>query len=779
MDNVTDFYSTYYKNLLDSHDLPEEITYRYEICACLKQTELKQVYLIKDKNDHKKYILKAVLSQSRECLEDEYILLKYLSHRGLLTAQEFIRGNKCNYLIREYLEGNTITELVEMEKEGHLSDERLITITLQLCDILSYLHSQNPPVIHRDIKSDNVILATQGECKLIDFGIAQRLTEMSRTDTAIMGTKYSTPPEQFGFKQTDERSDIYSIGILMYYMATGNVDLRDLEAYDISGNIKQCILKCTQFSPEDRFASVKQLKAKLKNAISKKIRCIRYISAFAILLFTILIGGSRFLKAEPETELAANVGQKDWTNPATTLQQELEVIKETEDQEEPAKEKTTQKEISQNVTNPTVSVQGVADEKPEDITSREEIAVGMTEQEKPTDKLTEQEAKTQGMADQDEIQLGENVQGDETQEQTAKVQIAQVQITQQETVPSYKNTPYQFTYPVIEEAVKQELGKAATDIVTYADLEQVRELYICGQQVYQDWNEHFVYGASQYMNVAKYAGSGLYNQQGSIENLDDISKMKNLQILALYNQKISDLSPITNLTKLTCLGMGANCIDDITPLQELTHLTTLDLSGNYLNNEDMSVLQKLPYLESLDLGDTEITELSAIKNIKLKSLSIFNDRVQDCDGIESMTSLEKLITTGVNNTITKEGLGRIASLQNLKELRLMGNLSDDVSVLTKMKSLEYLDLCACQIESLDDLRGLNLTTLFIDETPVTDISAIKEFPDLRSIGMRNIPCKDYTPISDLSDLTWIGCNKEQKEEIENQLKETTFQIYVH
>ena len=493
MGALLDFSQEYRSKEVNYNELPPIITYNYSLCACLKRTENKQVYLIQGKTDEQKYILKCISSQSHENLLEEYKLHLTLTHAGLVPAVDFIKGEQESYFIREYVEGNTITELVEMTKQGHLSEDEIVGITLQLCHILKFLHMQNPPIIHRDIKPDNIIYSKQKECKLIDFGISRRFTNDQEKDTVIMGTEITAPPEQFGYKQTDARSDIYSLGVLMFYMATGSLDIREMNDYSISQRIKKCIQKCTEFSPEDRYETVKQLEAKLLKNNPKNVVKRMVTSTFFIILFISLIISSLFRLLEDKKILASD---------------------------------------------------------------------------------------------------NENINSD-TGEQ-----------------------PYIFASTLIEDAARHELGKSEQEIISLKDLERITEIYICGEQVYDNWSDHFVYGKSQYMNVQEYVQTDRYHRQGDISSLEDLAYMKNLQTLALYNQNISDLYPLAELTHLTCLGLGTNNISDISVISQLPYIITIDLSGNPIINNDMTALSELTYLENLDLGETGITELNNIKNIK-------------------------------------------------------------------------------------------------------------------------------------------------------------------
>jgi serine/threonine protein kinase/Leucine-rich repeat (LRR) protein len=709
MNALAEFKQQYQKHKLGNMEFPVEILKKYNICACLKSTENKQVYLIQSKTDNLKYILKCISSKSVENLEEEYKLHNAFTHTGLVPATEFIKEEGYSYFIRDYVEGITITEMVDMTKEGHLPDREVIDITLQLCSILDYLHTQKPPIIHRDIKPDNIIYTKQGVCKLIDFGISRRFSNEHEKDTVIMGTEYSAPPEQYGFKQTDARSDIYSIGVLMLYMMTGSLDIREIEEYPLSPKLKRIIQKCTEFSPVDRYETVKQLEGKLRTdcLYHKKNVVIGIIAGIASI--SLLIGASQYI--------LSNHRYFD-------LQTKSEV---------------------ENIEKENIIKQQTMNAQPDKREQQEWMPP--IETKNNNDTKSNMDAET---SDNDEIQSTQRL----------------------------EDTVYTFSSGLIEAAVRKELGKAENDPILQSDLYNIQGLYICGKQIYSDWKEHFVYGKSQYMNMPDYNNTGLFNENGEITSLEDLKYMKNIHTLALYNQNISDLSPLKELTNLTCLGLGANNINSVSEIAGLERLKILDLSGNPITNNALKQINTLTSLESLDLGDTAISDLSILKEMNLKSLSIFNLKLMDCDGLEELTSLERLITTGVNNSITETGLSKIVKLSKLRELRIMGGDFSDLSVLKELTSLTYLDLCACHIDSLEGLVGMNLTTLFFDNTQVKDLEVLKNFKDLTTIGIRDIPCMDFTPFLSLPLLKYISCSLQQKEFLNQQLGETEYEIWV-
>nr|WP_304576464.1 protein kinase [uncultured Clostridium sp.] len=137
---------------------------------------------------------------------------------------------------------------------------------INLCSILDILHNQNPPVIHRDIKPSNIMIDNNGVLKLIDFDVSRVYREERNMDTHILGTKGYASPEQFGFEQTDCRSDIYSVGVLINVLTTGKHIKEKLN----DGRLKGIIEKCTSISPDNRYSSVKELQIDLNKILSGK-----------------------------------------------------------------------------------------------------------------------------------------------------------------------------------------------------------------------------------------------------------------------------------------------------------------------------------------------------------------------------------------------------------------------------------------------------------------------------------------------------------------------------
>ena len=194
-------------------------------------------------------------------IESPEDILRQLDHDGLPKQLESFENEDMIVTIREYVAGVSL-DLFALDNE--LTEKDVSRICVQLCDILGYLHHRPDPIIHRDIKPQNVIVRPDGELSLIDFDIARTWQPGSETDTRFFGTVAYAPPEQYGFTQTDVRSDIYSLGILLRYLLTGNT--RENRMVRVYKPLQKIIDKCTAFAPEQRYADVDQVKKALLQA---------------------------------------------------------------------------------------------------------------------------------------------------------------------------------------------------------------------------------------------------------------------------------------------------------------------------------------------------------------------------------------------------------------------------------------------------------------------------------------------------------------------------------
>ena len=159
-------------------------------------------------------------------------------------------------VIEKYIEGMTLAEVME---KGPMEWRRLLPIVDCLCQTLEGLHQGEKPVICRDLKAENIIIDCHDKPWLVDFDISRIYQAGKKRDTELLGTAEYAAPEQFGFFQTDPRTDIYSLGVLMNYMATCRFPVEEMAG----GTLGQIIRKCTYLEPDQRYQSIAELKGDL------------------------------------------------------------------------------------------------------------------------------------------------------------------------------------------------------------------------------------------------------------------------------------------------------------------------------------------------------------------------------------------------------------------------------------------------------------------------------------------------------------------------------------
>jgi serine/threonine-protein kinase len=159
--------------------------------------------------------------------EREAAMLARLRHAHLPRVSDRFEEDGKHFLVMEYIHGQTLGAVIR-QAGGRLPLDQALDYADQLCDVLAYLHSQQPPIIYRDLKPTNVMIvppeygSRQPQLVLIDFGIARFYRPGGNSDTAVYGTIGYAPPEQYGRGQTDARTDIYALGVLLHHALTGH-----------------------------------------------------------------------------------------------------------------------------------------------------------------------------------------------------------------------------------------------------------------------------------------------------------------------------------------------------------------------------------------------------------------------------------------------------------------------------------------------------------------------------------------------------------------------------
>jgi serine/threonine protein kinase len=161
------------------------------------------------------------LAEASARFQQEAHMLGSLSHPNLPRIYDSFSEQGRSYLVMDFIEGQTLHKILKESNGQPLPVAQVLLYANQLCDVLSYLHQQNPPIIFRDIKPTNVMVTNNGHIFLIDFGIARFFKEGQEQDTILLGSPGYAPPEQHGLAQTGPRSDLYGLGATLHYCLTG------------------------------------------------------------------------------------------------------------------------------------------------------------------------------------------------------------------------------------------------------------------------------------------------------------------------------------------------------------------------------------------------------------------------------------------------------------------------------------------------------------------------------------------------------------------------------
>lgn len=297
---------------------------KYKILRVVGKGGMSVVYQAVNEKANKIWAIKEVRkdgTQNFEVVKQNLIaetdMLKRFNHPNLPSIIDVINTDDSFLIVMDYIEGNSLSKA--LETSGAQSQEDVIEWSKQLCDVLGYLHSQNPPIIYRDMKPANVMLKPDGNVSLIDFGTAREFKSSSVEDTTCLGTQGYAAPEQYGGQgQTDARTDIYCLGATMYHLVTGhNPSTPPYEMYPIrqwnpllSSGLEEIITKCTQRNPNDRYQSCAELLYALDNyqafdIENKKVQNLKWKTFLASTIAFVVM-------------LLATIGLKLGTNAATS-----------------------------------------------------------------------------------------------------------------------------------------------------------------------------------------------------------------------------------------------------------------------------------------------------------------------------------------------------------------------------------------------------------------------------------------------------------------------------
>ena len=293
---------------------------RYEIIEELGKGGMGRVYRVEDTQLKQEVALKLIkpeIAKDKKTIErfrNELKLARNIRHKNVCGMFDLVETEGAHFITMEYIRGEDLKSFIH--RSGQLAVGTAIRIAKQVCEGLSEAHKLG--VVHRDLKSNNIMIDKEGNVRIMDFGIARSLKEKGITGEGVMiGTPEYMSPEQVEGKEVDQRSDLYSFGVILYEMVTGRVpfegdtpftigvkhkserpkDPKELNA-QIPENLNSIILRCLEKNKEERFQNVRKILSEIKNIEVEKhvsMKIPEWKNSIAVLPF-------KNMSADPEQE---------------------------------------------------------------------------------------------------------------------------------------------------------------------------------------------------------------------------------------------------------------------------------------------------------------------------------------------------------------------------------------------------------------------------------------------------------------------------------------------
>jgi serine/threonine protein kinase len=261
---------------------------RYRLLHTIGQGGMGAVYVAQDTQLGDRLVAVKEMSMSKltpqdvpqavEQFRQEAHLLANLHHPNLPAIHEYFGENDRWYLVMSFIEGQNLQSALNAATGNKLPVNEVVRIGIELCEVLDYLHTHQPPIIFRDLKPLNIMVTPKGHICLIDFGIARHFKQEQTQDTAYYYSAGYAPPEQYGRSQTGPRSDIYSLGVTLHQMLSGQnpantpFQFPHLQLVDptLPPPLARLITQMLEMKEQDRPASVIGVKTQLENILTPR-----------------------------------------------------------------------------------------------------------------------------------------------------------------------------------------------------------------------------------------------------------------------------------------------------------------------------------------------------------------------------------------------------------------------------------------------------------------------------------------------------------------------------
>ena len=663
------------KKQISRNLLPVEMQEHWNAEEYLKESEESFTILVRENVSGILCVLKWGRKLQAEMLCNEMEILQKLTDMGLTgipKAYRIFEENSGVYFLREYIEGTPLSQMVL--QKGGIQERELCRISIKICRAAEQFQKLEDPMIHRDIKPENIVITHGGEVAFIDFGTMRSYKKDSQRDTFVVGTRGTAAPEQYGYNQTDQRTDVYAIGRTMLYMATESYELDQILECGVNRELKKIIKKACSFEPDKRYADAAELGRAIekcqennkKNGYKKAGAVVGLIAAGYVL--AILFPGTTVIKNG--RIIADNNVTEDQISAENT-------------EEEGTDQNTEQSQNPEQISDAKQSQDNQIIFKEELIEAAVRKELNLSE----TDEIT--------------ADMLENVR---------KLRIVGKEILDNE--DSFWGIGHHI------DGKDNNFGSVRGSITDLSDLTQMtnlEELALCNQRI------------EDISGLKDLPLKELYLSKNMITDFSVIQSLIDLDILCILENPAVDLSPLGDCGNISQLNIQGMHLTDIDFLKNM-NLNYLDMNNAEVENGIFEPLTEMKNLDTLCMCNVNEAAAETLSKMStLKSLVMWGGEtsLEDLKPLKGMDELESLAFTAPISSL--EGIEQFPSLNFLS---VSFSLVKDLTPITGAENLQIIDISNAEIENYEALfKHTGLKEVRCSEEQKQEILKLNSSPD--------------------------------------------------
>lgn len=663
------------KKQISRNLLPVEMQEHWNAEEYLKESEESFTILVRENVSGILCVLKWGRKLQAEMLCNEMEILQKLTDMGLTgipKAYRIFEENSGVYFLREYIEGTPLSQMVL--QKGGIQERELCRISIKICREAEQFQKLEDPMIHRDIKPENIVITHGGEVAFIDFGTMRSYKKDSQRDTFVVGTRGTAAPEQYGYNQTDQRTDVYAIGRTMLYMATESYELDQILECGVNRELKKIIKKACSFEPDKRYADAAELGRAIekcqennkKNGYKKAGAVVGLIAAGYVLAILF---------------------------PSTTVIKNGRIIADNNVTEDQISAENTQEEGTDQNTEQSQNPEQISDAKQSQdnqIIFKEELIEAAVR-------------KELNLSETDEITA-------DMLENVRKLRIVGKEILDNE--DGFWGIGHHI------DGKDNNFGSARGSITDLSDLTQMtnlEELALCNQRI------------EDISGLKDLPLKELYLSKNMITDFSVIQSLIDLDILCILENPAVDLSPLGDCGNISQLNIQGMHLTDIDFLKNM-NLNYLDMNNAEVENGIFEPLTEMKNLDTLCMCNVNEAAAETLSKMStLKSLVMWGGEtsLEDLKPLKGMDELESLAFTAPISSL--EGIEQFPSLNFLS---VSFSLVKDLTPITGAENLQIIDISNAEIENYEALfKHTGLKEVRCSEEQKQEILKLNSSPD--------------------------------------------------